>query len=203
VPQKLWYTFSDGCCDFFVTDTRTERLLSDDPADRQIMSDRQLTAIKAWLVDGAERIKFVVSSAPFFPDPIPTADREDKWSGFISQRDEILDVIRRNSVQRVVFLGGDYHASMHAELVSPDAPDFRILSVVSSAFYWPYRHDGARKYQLDGTLATMSEQRYEVVNSSPIQSTDNFTRVTANMDRIGVEVFGRKGELLFSSAYSF
>ena len=31
VPQKFWYTFSDACCEFFVTDSRTERLLSDDP----------------------------------------------------------------------------------------------------------------------------------------------------------------------------
>lgn len=30
VPDYLWYRFQDGCCDFFITDTRTERYLSSD-----------------------------------------------------------------------------------------------------------------------------------------------------------------------------
>ena len=203
VPQKLWYTFSDGCCDFFMTDTRTERLLSDDPKVRQIMSEEQLGALKAWLVAGSKRIKFVVSSVPIFPDPIPKDARRDKWSGFISQRDEILEVIRQHGLRRVVFLGGDYHASMQTELAIPHNANFRVLSVVSSAFYWPYRHGSARKFQLCGELASLSGQAYEVVNSGRIQSTDNFTRVIANLDGLKIEVVGRKGELLETNEYIF
>ena len=119
VPKKLWYVFSDGCCDFFVTDTRTERYLSDDVYERRIMSGEQLAALQSWLTDGSGRVKFVVTSVPFFPNPVLANDREDKWSGFVWQRTQVLDLIRRGNVERVVFLGGDYHESMTSELVSP------------------------------------------------------------------------------------
>ena len=203
VPQKLWYTFSDGCCEFFVTDSRTERLLSDDPNIRRIMSDTQLQALKDWLADGSGRVKFVVTSVPFFPDPMPGADREDKWSGFTKQRGEILDLIRDKSIRRVVFLAGDYHFSLKSELISPGKPDFRLLSVVSSAFYWPYPHGSLRAYETEGPLAAMSKYVYEMVASSPSQSTDNFTRISADMKRLEVEVFGRKGELLSAAEFVF
>ena len=203
VPQKFWYTFSDGCCEFFVTDSRTERLLSDDPNIRRIMSDTQLQALKNWLADGSGRIKLVVTSVPFFPDPIPGSDREDKWSGFTKQRGEVLDLIRQESIQRVVFLGGDYHFSIKSELISPGKPDFRVLSVVSSAFYWPYPHGTWRAFETEGPLAAMSNYVYEMVDSSPSQSTDNFTRISADMERLKVEVFGRKGELLYATEFAF
>ena len=167
------------------------------------MSDPQLQALMNWLADGSGRIKFVVTSVPFFPDPIPGADREDKWSGFIKQRGEVLDIIRQESIQRVVFLGGDYHISLKSELISPGKPDFRVLSVVSSAFYWPYPHGSWRLYETEGRLAAMSNFVYEMVDSSPSQSTDNFTRISADMEGLKVEVFGRKGELLYETDFMF
>ena len=90
------------------------------------MSDAQLTALKLWLQDGADRIKFVISSVPFFPDPAPDSDRKDKWSGFTRQRGEILDLIREQSIPRVVFLAGDYHFSIKSELISPGKEEFRL-----------------------------------------------------------------------------
>ena len=203
VPEKFWFKFQDGCCDFFMTDTRTERTLSDDPLQRLIMSDEQLAALKAWLVDGSNMIKFVVTSVPFFPDPIPGSDRKDKWSGFITQRGEVLDAIREADVRKVVFLGGDYHMSSKSEVVSAGKPDFKVLSVVSSAFYWPYPHGLWRSYQSSGRLAAVSNHEYEMVNSSKPIATDNFTRITADLDKLRIEVFSRKGELLYETDYMF
>ena len=57
VPDHFWYQFHDGCCDFFVTDTRTERFLTEPAADNEIMSDEQLAAVLDWLGDGSGRIK--------------------------------------------------------------------------------------------------------------------------------------------------
>jgi alkaline phosphatase D len=203
VPGRLWYTFSDGCCDFFVTDTRTERYLSDDPNEREIIGALQLEALKDWLVDGSGRVKFVVTAVAFFPDSAAVQDRDDKWGGFVRQRTEILDLIRQESVKRVVFLAGDLHFSMKSELVSPGAPDFRVLSIISSAFFWPYPHRTWRTYQLSGALASSSENEYQVVESSPLQATDNFTRVTTDLQGLSLSVHDRKGELLYSTAYAF
>lgn len=63
-----------------------------------------------WLDDGSGRVKFVVSSVPFFPDY--RKPNEDKWSGFPSRRLQILDFIRARKIKRVVFLSGDIHPTL-------------------------------------------------------------------------------------------
>jgi hypothetical protein len=52
-------------------------------------------------------------------------------------------------------------------------------------------------------LDVTSDNVYEVVNSGPIQATDNFTRVSTDLDRLKLEVFSRKGELLYSAEYVY
>ena len=42
-------------------------------------------ALKRWLSNGSGRVKIVVTSVPFFPDP-DSDENEDKWSGFQRQR---------------------------------------------------------------------------------------------------------------------
>ncbi len=203
VAEKFWYTFQDGCCDFFVTDVRTERYLAEDPVERRIMNDQQMDALKNWLADGSERVKFVVSSVAFFPDPTPNEDRKDMWGGFIKQRGEILDLIRNRDIKRVVFLGGDYHFSMKSEVTSPGKPHFRVLSVISSAFFWPYPHGSWRSFQDNGELMAISPHTYEVVNSSKRFGTDNFTRISVDLEKLRIEIFSRKGEPIYETEYTF
>ncbi|MEE8584253.1 MAG: alkaline phosphatase D family protein, partial [Acidobacteriota bacterium] len=89
-----------------------------------------MDALKNWLDDGSGRVKFIVSAVPVFPDG--KRDSEDKWSGHIKQRTELLEFIRRNAIRRVVFLSGDIHCSMSAELTSPQGGEgFKVLSVIS------------------------------------------------------------------------
>jgi|GEM_PF-210499 len=201
VPTKLWYNYHDGCSDFFVTDTRTERYLSHNLKEREIISPQQLSALKEWLANESGRVKFVVSAVPFFPDL--KSDSEDKWAGFPQQRNEIIELIQHKQIKRVVFLSGDVHASLSAELVSPDDPNFKIISIISSAFFWPYPHPQARSFILSGKLPIISEFSYEVVNADSVWSTDNFTRVTTDLNSLQVQVFSRKGELLSSKLHSF
>ncbi|MDJ0733018.1 MAG: alkaline phosphatase D family protein [Nostocaceae cyanobacterium] len=200
-PTKLWYSFSDGCCDFFVTDVRTERYLTDIERERQIISQSQMEAIKKWLNDGSNRIKFIASSVPFFPD---SKDKiSDKWSGFLYQRTELIDFIFDNKIKPVIFLSGDVHCSMSAEIISDEQPNFKVISVVSSAFFWPYPHTQASSFQLDGELKTYSSHRYRLVNAGPVHSIDNFTRVTVDKTALKVEVFSRKGELCGTKKHSW
>ena len=186
-PDRLWYTHRDGCCDFFFTDTRTERTLDDD--EREIISSDQLSALLGWLADGSGRVKIIVTAVPFWE-----STKQDKWNGFLRQRDQILEHIRRERISRVLILSGDVHASMSSELHLAGQPDFKIVSVVSSAFYWPYPHPSRRKFLLEGLLETDTGQTYQIRRASEVYRTDNFTRLRIEPDRVRVEVFPRKGD---------
>lgn len=191
VPNHFWYTFADGCCDFFVMDARTERR-----DGIEIVNQAQMRELKSWLEAGKrkKRVKVIVSSVPIFPDFLEPS--HDKWSGFQAQRDELLNFIHDRKIRRVVTLSGDVHSSMAVELLSDTDPDFRILSVVSSPFYWPYPHTSRRQFQLEGRLASQSPYMFRLENASEVHTTDNFTRLTIAPEGVEVKVHERKGEQL-------
>ncbi|PSU34605.1 alkaline phosphatase D family protein [Photobacterium lutimaris] len=199
-PKKYYYIFKDGCCDFFVTDTRTER----DHAVEEIISDTQLADLLNWLGDGSERVKFVVTSVPFFPDT--RKENKDKWSGYKHQRDKIISYIRDNNVQKVVFLSGDVHCSMSAELDigNSNSGSLKIYSIISSSFYWPYPHMKRRQFQLSGSVSSAeNNSAYSLGHVTDVFSGDNFTRVSVSTDSIQVKVYERKGEEVSSVVYRF
>ena len=195
-PDRLWYTHRDGCCDFFFSDTRTERCFS--RADREIISPTQLDALLCWLADGSDRVKVLVTAVPFWES---TSD--DKWHGFITQRDRILEHIRTNRIRRVLIVSGDVHASMSSELCDAGDSKFKIVSVVSSAFFWPYFHPWEWSFHLHGQLQSQSGRIYSVDNASDIYSTDNFTLLRIKPDGVRVKVFNRKGDLLGRKTHRF
>lgn len=199
-PDKFYYTFKDGCGDFFVTDTRTER----DPGEDEIISDRQMNDLIGWLGDGSGRVKFVVTSVPFFPDT--KKENDDKWSGYKRQRDQIISHIRARRIEKVVFLSGDVHCSMAAELdvSGPGENELKIYSIISSAFYWPYPHKKRRNFQLTGSVASRDDENaYTLGKVSNVYSGDNFSRVRVSNERIEVEVYERKGDLMHAIEFVF
>ena len=198
-PEKYWYTFRNGCANFFVMDTRTERFV-ENPM-RQIVSDYQMQALKSWLLAPDPRVKFIVSSVPFFPDQKNMS--KDKWSGFDRQRIEILDLIRDNEIARVVFLSGDIHCSMSSKLTCSTHPNFSIHSIISSSFFWPYPQGQAHIYKRSGTLTHSGSCNYEVSYTGKVHSDDNFTRLTVEPNGLKVDVYNRKGKILGTENFSF
>jgi alkaline phosphatase D len=193
VPEKLWYRFRDGCCDFFVMDVRTERVVDERGGNVRMVSSTQMAALKSWLSDGSGRVKLVVTSVPLFPE---TRGKEaDHWMGFPSDRDELIAHIVENRVERVVFLSGDLHASMSAELRGVEGAGTKLISIVSSPLFWPYPEAPPRTFTLEGTLRA-GAYLFELAEAGPVHSTDNFTRVTVHPDRVEAAVYARKGELL-------
>ena len=200
IPEKYYYRFFDGCCDFFVTDIRTER----DIEANEIISDEQMQELLSWLDNGSGRVKLVVTSVPFFPDFKKL--NEDKWSGFKGQRDRIISLIRDRQIKKVVFLSGDVHCSMAAELdISNSGEDsLNIYSIISSAFFWPYPHTKASQFNLAGFVASATdEDAYRLGRVSEVYSGDNFSRVSVSNEQIAVEVYERKGTLKHSIQYGF
>jgi alkaline phosphatase D len=193
VPHQCWYNYTDGCCDVFVLDCRTERMLN--IPDPEMISSNQLRALKRWLNDASQRAKIVVSSVPFFPDP-RSDENNDKWSGFLTQRDDILDFIDERGIRHVAFFSGDIHATVTAELELPSGVS--VLSVISSAFFWPYPHTRSRKFQITGNLKTLGNKRFALRNASRFVSDDNFSIVKVRPYRSGYEFqiasYERKGK---------
>jgi len=193
-PDRFWYTFEDGCCEVFVMDCRTERIWSDEPKQRRMVTQTQMKALLAWLADGSKRVKLVVTSVPFFPDL--KSDSDDKWGAYPTDRAQILDHIFTNKVRRVVFLSGDVHCSFSAELTTPADPAFKVISVVSSSFFWPYPHMDEGDFQLKGELTGTTQVQYRVGGASKIHSTDNFCRLDVDLTGVRVTFYERKGDRL-------
>lgn len=200
--DKFWYTFEDGCCDWFVLDTRTERTAGPPASRSEIINARQMAALLKWLGDDSGQVKMIATSVPFFPDS--REEDTDKWSGFLAQREKILDFIFTHAIRRVVFLSGDVHCSFVAELTSPDDPAFKVVSVVSSSFYWPYPHTRVGSFQMKGKLKTTKDGReFAVHGPREVHNTDNFARVTVTPAGIDVAFFERKGDKLGESQHRF
>lgn len=192
-PDCYWYRFQSGKSRFFVLDTRTERYYGLVPP--RMISGEQFDALTSWLSEAPNSAtKFVVSSVPFFP--AYKLEGRDKWSGFENQQRDILDYIRDNEIQRVVFLSGDVHCSLSAQLECSTHPKFKVTSVVSSSLFWPYPQGSASDFNLDGTLTESEQSKYTVINAGKVHSTDNFVRLTTNGYELHIETYGRKGALL-------
>lgn len=189
--DHFWYSFQDGCCDWFVMDSRTERTWDKDPKRRRMLKRTQMDAFLKWLKCGSGRVKLIVTSVPFFPDI--KSESDDKWSGFLAERTEILDTIFKEEIRKVVFLSGDVHCSLTAELTSPKDKDFKVISVVSSPFFWPYPHMDDRDFVLEGKLKSNSKSVYQVGGASDVFSTDNFARVDVDTQGIKISFYKRKG----------
>ncbi|MFT6864379.1 MAG: alkaline phosphatase D [Akkermansiaceae bacterium] len=191
VPKRWWYQYTDGCCDFFVLDCRTERWIWDlENREKLMIGKDQMKTLKRWLADGSGRAKIIVSSIPFFPDA--TSESSDKWSGFPEQRKEILTHIESKKISKVVFFSGDVHSSFSAQLTSPSG--LKIHSVVSSAFFWPYPHPHERDFKITGTIDGGAIGSFKITDKTKVISDDNFTRVKVTTTGISTEVFERKGK---------
>ena len=196
-PNKLWYTHADGCLDLFVTDSRTERYLGN--GSREMISVEQMDALKQWLNDNSSRVKVIVTSVPFVPDS--TGESGDKWSGFSQQRNQILGHIEKNQIQPVVFFSGDVHASMSVELISPS--NLKIISVISSPFFWPYPHPSARHFKTKGKIDGGQTGEFRLANASRVINDDNFTRVKIDLKKVIIDIYERKGRRKLHKEHHF
>jgi hypothetical protein len=129
--ESLYYAFQCGTSYFFVMDTRTERC----GHSGRMIGRRQLEDFKQWLSEHSDDLKFVVSSVPFVgelrhlapsspsdPSQSPLVRKieewDDKWcgEGYRRQREEIIDFIADERIERLIFLAGDMHCCYHATM---------------------------------------------------------------------------------------
>lgn len=197
--QKFWYSFSDGCTDWFVTDSRTERLLN--RGQPKMLKQEQLDALLNWLTDGSPRVKMIVTSVPFAPDL--NAEADDKWGAFPAQRTAILDAISGLATPKVVFVSGDVHCSFTAEIRHQNRPKPIAYQVVSSSFFWPYPHMHKGDF-ITGTMITSHPRSpYQASITSQVISDDNFARLEISPDGMSASFYQRKGARLETVIIAF
>lgn len=115
--NEYYYNFNYGDVQFFVLDTRTSRISNLE----QMIDDKQLKRLLAWMTQHKNSTKFIVTSVPFVG--AVKNPEQDKWCdpAFKVQREKILGNILKNGISNVVFLTGDMHTSYCAEMEISDA----------------------------------------------------------------------------------
>ncbi|MGU3349173.1 alkaline phosphatase D family protein [Acinetobacter sp. JADD-159] len=187
--SHFWYSFVDGCSEWFVMDSRTERDLSATPPT--MVSETQLKALLDWLGNGSQLVKFVVTSVPLFPDLLN--DAGDKWGAFAEQRRLIIEHIRNNKISKVIFVSGDVHCSFVSKLTLDSDPSFSVHSVVSSSFFWPYPHMSKTEFAFNTQLTGIPGGNFVTRLLSDVYSDDNFARLESSLKGVDVNFFERKG----------
>ncbi|WAJ39813.1 alkaline phosphatase D family protein [Pseudomonas sp. GOM7] len=114
--DQYYYSFNYGDVQFFVLDTRTSRVSS----LGQMIDDKQLKSLLAWMTQYSNNTKFIVTSVPFVG--AVKNPKQDKWCdpAFKAQREKILGHILKNGISNVIFLTGDMHTSYCADMEISD-----------------------------------------------------------------------------------
>ncbi|KAK1723053.1 PhoD-like phosphatase-domain-containing protein [Colletotrichum acutatum] len=137
---KTHYTFRRGDVSFFVLDTRRYRSAENmaDGPEKTMLGAAQLADLREWL-ETEKLWKVVVSSVPFTRN-WRGPDSADSWSGYLWERDMILEMMRQTD--GVIILSGDRHE--HATTIFPPTSDKGGKSVIEfstsplNQFYEPF-----------------------------------------------------------------
>lgn len=195
--EHYWYQFAEGDIEWFVTDSRTRRNLSEN--DRRILDEEQEQALCKWLIHSPARVKFVITSVMFYPDR--KAQGDDAWKAFPEQRLRLLETIRTHRIKNVFFISGDVHGSLTSRLTHSEDPDFEVHTIVSSPLcnskLLPYAK--ASTFILDKPLARTAAGDYQHELTSQVVSQDNFAHLIVDAEQVRVSYHDRDGKLLQST----
>ncbi|MED5578685.1 MAG: alkaline phosphatase D family protein [Nitrospinota bacterium] len=108
----LYYSFSwSPLADFFILDTRQFRSAKTDEngeaPDATMLGKKQKKWFKKAISKSKAPFKFIISSVPF-----NTYKNVDKWSGYVTERDEIKNHITRNNIRGIVTISADIHRAI-------------------------------------------------------------------------------------------
>lgn len=109
----LYRSFSWGpAADFFVLDCRQYRRPKTEPdgPTKTMLGKAQKEWFKEHLRASRSPFKFVISSVPFLG-----RWGRDKWSGYATEREELLQFFRSEGIAGIIVLSADMHAAMDLE----------------------------------------------------------------------------------------
>lgn len=129
--QRIWRSYPWGdTAEFFILDSRSERIPSTRGRDDVYISRAQMDWLKASLAASPAHFKFILNSVPITDMPTLYIATGDRWEGYGAQREELLDWIVDEDVRNVWFLSGDFHIGMVSR-VDNEGPARRILEIAA------------------------------------------------------------------------
>ena len=145
----LYRQFAWGpLADFFMLDCRQYRSPQDDsdgPA-KTMLGREQKAWFKAALRASRAPFKFIISSIPFLQ-----WRNADKWAGYATEREELLNFVRAEGLSGLIFLSGDVHMARHLE-----HPEGHREFTTGPLAAWPMcvrrPHRSRRMQQLEGYI---------------------------------------------------
>jgi cholesterol oxidase len=181
-PQD--FSFHAGGHAFYMLDTRSRRQRgspSDGPAGGFIVQPTRRLALERWLIANPSRVKFIATPSILLPRRKELVGRDantcrsDAWDGFPESMAWLLGFIADKAIRHVVFLSGDEHHSMHAEITLGSGTDaVRVLSVHSSGLYAPYPFANGRPQDLALTEGFPLGTLHVAVATTPAPAGDGF-----------------------------
>ena len=119
-------TYND--IEFFLTDCRTYRMPPNWPEgrDKTYLGPQQMQWLKASLLGSRAPFKIIVGGSQM----LNTAGRFESMTNYETELDELLDFIKDQGIQGVVFLSGDRH---HTELLKLEREGFYPLYEFTSS----------------------------------------------------------------------
>ncbi|PVZ66356.1 alkaline phosphatase D family protein [Pelagibaculum spongiae] len=136
-PDQIWRKLSFGdTVDVFVLDSRSDRRPSTmNTPEAQYLSVEQLAWLKRGLNDSSAVFKLIVNSVPIshFPGVLFDSGEAQRWSGYASQRADILNYIEGNQIPGVLWLAGDVHFAAMGR-VDKTGPGSRSTEVTVGPF---------------------------------------------------------------------
>jgi alkaline phosphatase D len=122
----LYYTLRSGDVALFVLDVRSYRSSNKLPDDehKSMLGARQKQDLVDWLACEPAKLKLIVS-------PVIWSDwsmtRDDAWTAFSTEREELLAFVANASIGPVLFLSGDQHWSAVFRFVRDDYAFYEFL----------------------------------------------------------------------------
>ncbi|WP_457442690.1 alkaline phosphatase D family protein [Roseateles sp. P5_E4] len=189
---------------FYLADTRTGRTARGSTvpqAQQSILSHRQEQRLQAWLKRHREAVKFVATPSLLLPrrlqtkqDPAGGARHSDAWDGFPASLERLLIFIAENGITNTVFLSGDEHHSLVAEIeiTASSGRAAKVLSVHSSGLYAPFPFANGRPSDLVLNETFPQGELTVKVTSHLAQTGDGYAILHTNGIDLDVE-FSRPG----------
>ncbi len=122
--DSYWKSFRWGkTAEFFSLDCRHERQPETRKTeDAVFIGKEQMVWLKDRLLNSPSHFKVVLTSVPITKFPPMHAMQGDRWEGYASQRDEILNYIAENEIKNVWWITGDFHLGCITRLEMDGGP---------------------------------------------------------------------------------
>lgn len=121
-PERYWRSWRWGrTAELIALDTRSDRLYSTrNTAEATYLGAAQMAWLKERLSTSDAVFKLVLTSVPItYMAPMWDGAKDDRWDGYLAQREELLAFIADQGVEDVYFLTGDFHMAFVGRVDPP------------------------------------------------------------------------------------